>query len=225
MGANFLNFFAFLLLLLALKLLINILAKFKRPLAIRYLLLIGSVGFFWKGLGYFYLINFEFSRWLIVLPNTILASSMVLILAHLKDHKIKTKYFIYIIFMILTHLSILSYFSFLSPLPLQISSIKYALYINMIKYIFKFTTISICFFLIYKIIRTDEIISDYRAKLKLWYLIISFFLIITAFIFSTIDFSSINSSFVLLLNICMNILYLIAILFRPSFMNSSKTKQ
>ena len=97
MWANFLNFFAFLLLLLALKLFINILAKFKRPLAIRYLLLIGSVGFFWKGLGYFYLINFEYSRWLIVLPNTILASSMVLILAYLKDHKIKTKYFIYII--------------------------------------------------------------------------------------------------------------------------------
>ena len=60
MWANFLNFFAFLLLLLALKLFINILAKFKRPLAIRYLLLIGSLGFFWKGLGYFYLINFEF---------------------------------------------------------------------------------------------------------------------------------------------------------------------
>jgi hypothetical protein len=221
MWANFLNFFAFLLLLLALKLFINILAKFKRPLAIRYLLLIGSLGFFWKGLGYFYLINFEYSRWLIVFPNTILASSMVLILAHLKDHKIKTKYFIYIIFMILTHLSIISYFSFLSPLPLQISTIKYASYFKTIRYIFTFTTFSLCFFLFYKIIRTDEIISDYRAKLKLWYLIISFFLIIAAFTFSAIDFSSINSSFVLFLNICMNILYLLAILFRPSFMNNS----
>jgi hypothetical protein len=221
MWANFLNFFAFLLLLLALKLFINILAKFNRPLAIRYLLLIGSLGFFCKGLGYFYLINFEYSRWLIVFPNTILASSMVLILAHLKDHKIKTKYFIYIIFMILTHLSILFYFSFLAPLSMQLSTIKYASYFKTIRYIFTFTTFSLCFFLFYKIIRTDEIISDYRAKLKLWYLIISFFLIIAAFTFSAIDFSSINSSFVLFLNICMNILYLLAILFRPSFMNNS----
>ena len=225
MWNNYLNYFAFLLLLLALKLIINILTKFKRPLAIRYLLLIGSVGFFWKGLVYFYLINFEYSRWLIVLPNTILYSSMVLILAYLKDHKIKTKYFIYIIFIILTPLSILSYFSFLSPLPLQISTIKYASYFKTIRYIFAFTNLSLSFFLFYKIIRTDEIISDYRAKLKLWYLITSFFLIITAFIFSTIDFSSINSSFVLLLNICMNIIYLISILYRPSFMNSIKTKQ
>ena len=225
MWANFLNFFAFLLLLLALKLFINIIAKFKRPLAIRNLLLIGSVGFFWKGLGYFYFINFEYSRWLIVFPNTILASSMVLILAYLKDHKIKTKYFIYIIIMILTHLLILSYFTFFSPLSLHISTIKYGVYLEMIRYIFSFTTLTLCAFLFFKIIRTNEIMNDYSAKLKLWYLIICFLLIIAAFAFTSIDFSSISNSFVLFLNICMNIIYLIAILYRPSFMNSIKTKQ
>ena len=225
MWNNYLNYFAFLLLLLALKLFFDILSKFKRPLAIRYLSLIGSIGFFCKAIGYFCFINFAYSRWLVVLPNTLLASCMVLILAHLKDNKIKPKYIIYTLFIILTHVSILSYFSFIMPMPLHISTIKYGIYLQIIRYILTFTTLTLCAFLFFKIIRTNEIMNDYTAKLKLWYLIICFLLIIAAFAFTSIDFSSISNSFVLFLNICMNIIYLIAILYRPSFMNNNKTKQ
>jgi hypothetical protein len=103
MSTNYVNYFAFLLLALSLMLFFDIYFKFKRPLSLKYLLLIGSTGFFWKGLGYFYFLDFAYSRWLIGLPNTLLACSMVLILAHLKDNKIKTPYWIYALFIFLTH--------------------------------------------------------------------------------------------------------------------------
>ncbi len=224
MGANAINYFAFLLLSLAIILFFDILYKFKRPLILKYLLLVVSIGFFWKGLGYFYYLNFSYNRWLIEFPNTILASCMVLILAHLKDHKIKPKYLIYSLLITLTQFSIIFYFSFIEQLPLHIPSMQVSIAIKMVRIIFSISTIAICCWLIFKILSSLKQTNDYIAKLKNWYFILSFIFIISAFSFTSINYASSANSFALLLNICMNILYIIAILYRPNFINNSNIK-
>jgi len=225
MSTIFVNYFAFLLLALALMLFFDILFKFKKPLTLRYLLLISSIGFFWKGLGFFYLFNIEYSYWLVGLPNNLLVSAMVLILAQIKDQKIKLPYLIYAIFIFLIHFSILAYFSFISTSSLKISAALYSNDFMTVRYIFTFITISICSFLIFKIIRAIEILNDYSARLKIGYLIMIIVFIISFFAFSSLDFSAINNSYAIMLNICMNILYVIAILYRPSFMNNISVNQ
>ena len=224
MGANAINYFAFLLLSLAIILFFDILYKFKRPLTLRYLLLMVSIGFFWKGLGYFYYLNFSYNRWLIEFPNTILASCMVLILAHLKDHRIKLKYLIYCLLITLTQFSIIFYISYIAQLPLHIPSMQVSSAIKMVRILYSISTISICCVLIFKILRSLKQTNDYIAKLKNWYFILSFIFIISAFAFTSIDFASSVKSYALLLNICMNILYIIAILYRPNFINNSNIK-
>ncbi len=52
MSYSAINYFAFLLLSLAIILFFDILYKFKRPLILRYLFLMISIGFLWKGVGY-----------------------------------------------------------------------------------------------------------------------------------------------------------------------------
>jgi AraC-like DNA-binding protein len=224
MAYSAINYFAFLLLSLAIILFFDILYKFKRPLTLRYLFLMISLGFLWKGLGYFYFLNFFYNRWLIEFPNTILASCMVLILAHLKDHKIKPKYLLYCVLITLTQFSILFYLSFIAQLPLYIPSMQVAVFIKMIRIIYSISTISICSFLIFKILSSLKQTNDYIAKLKNWYFILSFIFVVSAFAFTSIDFASSANNFPLLLNICMNILYVIAILYRPNFINNSNIK-
>jgi len=224
MGFNAIDYFAFLLLSLSIILFFDVLYKFKRPVTLRYLLLMVSLGFLWKGLGFFYYLNFSFNRWLIEFPNTILASCMVLILAHLKDHKIKPKYLIYSMLITLTQFSILFYISFIAQLPLYIPSMQVAVSIKMIRIIYSISTISICIFLIFRILSSLKQTNDYIKQLKNWYFILSFIFVISAFAFTSIDFASSANNYSLLLNICMNILYVIAILYRPNFINNSNIK-
>ena len=183
-----------------------------------------SLGFFWKGLGFFYYLNFTYNRWLIEFPNTILASCMVLILAHLKDQKIKPIYFVYCLLITLTQFSILIYISFFEQLPLHIPSMQVSIAIKTIRIVYSISTIAICCVLIFKILSTLKKSNDYIAQLKNWYFILSFIFIISAFAFTSIDFASSTNSFPLLLNICTNILYVIAILYRPNFINNSNIK-
>jgi hypothetical protein len=150
---------------------------------------------------------------------------MVLILAQIKDRKIKLPYLFYAIFIFLIHFSILSYFSFIATRTLKISAALYSNYFMTVRYIFTFITLSICSFLIFKIIKAFENLNDYTARLKIGYLITSIVFIISAFAFSSLDFSSINNSYALMLNVCMNILYVMAILYRPSFMNNMSVNQ
>lgn len=224
MGFNAIDYFAFLLLSLAIILFFDILYKFKRPLTLRYLFIMTSLGFFWKGLGFFYYLNFTYNRWLIEFPNTILASCMVLILAHLKDQKIKPIYFVYCLLITLTQFSILIYISFFEQLPLHIPSMQVSIAIKTIRIVYSISTIAICCVLIFKILSTLKKLNDYIAQLKNWYFILSFIFIISAFAFTSIDFASSTNSFPLLLNICTNILYVIAILYRPNFINNSNIK-
>jgi AraC-like DNA-binding protein len=224
MSYSAINYFAFLLLSLAIILFFDILYKFKRPLTLRYLFLMISLGFLWKGLGYFYFLNFFYNRWLIEFPNTILASCLVLILAHLKDHKIKPKYLVYCVLITLTQFSILFYLSFIAQLPLYIPSMQVAVSIKMIRIVYSISTISICTFLIFKILSSLKQTNDYIKQLKNWYFILSFIFVISAFAFTSIDFASSANSLPLLLNICTNILYVIAILYRPNFINNSNIK-
>jgi AraC-like DNA-binding protein len=224
MGFNAIDYFAFLLLSLAIILFFDILYKFKRPLILRYLFLMISIGFLWKGVGYFYFLNFFYNRWLIEFPNTILASCLILILAHLKDQKIKLIYIFYCVLIIITQFSILFYLSFIAQLPLYIPSMQVAVNIKTIRIIYSISTISICIYLIFKIFSALKQTNDYIAKLKNWYFILSFIFIVSAFAFTSIDFSSSANNFPLLLNICMNILYIIAILYRPNFINNSNIK-
>jgi len=149
---------------------------------------------------------------------------MVLILAHLKDHKIKPKYLIYCMLITLTQFSILFYISFIAQLPLYIPSMQVAVSIKMIRIIYSISTISICIFLIFRILSSLKQTNDYIKQLKNWYFILSFIFVISAFAFTSIDFASSANSLPLLLNICMNILYVIAILYRPNFINNSNIK-
>ena len=209
MGFNAIDYFAFLLLSLAIILFFDILYKFKRPLTLRYLFIMISLGFFWKGLGFFYYLNFTYNRWLIEFPNTILASCMVLILAHLKDQKIKPIYFVYCLLITLTQFSILIYISFFEQLPLHIPSMQVSTAIKIVRIVYSISTITICCVLIFKILSNLKKLNDYIAQLKNWYFILSFIFIISAFAFTSIDFASSTN---------------IAILYRPNFINNSNIK-
>jgi AraC-like DNA-binding protein len=99
-----------------------------------------------------------------------------------------------------------------------------SIYIKIVRIVFSISTISICSFLIFKIFSAIKQTNDYIAKLKNWYFILSFIFVVSAFAFTSIDFASSANNFPLLLNICMNILYVIAILYRPNFINNSNIK-
>ena len=114
------------------------------------------------------------------------------------------------------------YISFIAQLPLYIPSMQVSVFIKMIRIIYSISTISICIFLIFKILSALKQTNDYIKQLKNWYFVLSFIFVISAFAFTSIDFASSANNFPLLLNICMNILYVIAILYRPNFINNSK---
>ncbi len=212
----------FALSIIALILFVEIVVNFKRPLVLKiYILSIVFTSIF-LNISELYCLEYGYNRWMIELPKTIISIFGLNLMSFLLNHKMK-KYIFFISFVILIiHISVLSYFTFIQPID-QSVKIKQLVLIRPLARII----INIIFLVIFRNIylKIKKNLSDenlYHSKTKEWArncLLVILIGCIFNIILILLPVSFYNYRFIIIdFSICM------IILFRPAFLNKSHFK-
>ena len=113
-------FLAFGLFIQAVILFVEIFINLKRPLLLKVILLTLSLGFAWRGIGFLYSYYYNYNRWAIELPLSLLSAASICFFAHIYESKLKWYIISFGLFMFVTQLLFQLYYSFIDPVEVSI---------------------------------------------------------------------------------------------------------
>jgi AraC-like DNA-binding protein len=209
------NYLAFLLIILSLILFLDVVVNFKKPKNLKIVFLLIPFFIIIRNFGYIYLFHFEYNRWLIDLPLSIIGALTVLFLSYLYYNRYHWFYVGFSVTLIFIDFACHIHYSYKLVGP-ETSLMKVSSNLKLVKLIF-ITIIFILFAqLFYKIIFSFDPKNEFTFKFKKWlYLLLSIFIIKFLFFFVSLLLNFKIEIYILLTNIVfVSLLY-----FRPGFFN------
>ncbi len=214
---------SFLLLVMSAVIFIELLLNFKKPLQLKLILLSIAFACLWKGFGIMYAFNYGYNRWLMELPNAILAGSFILLITHLIDASLSLFYRAYAFIIFITLLSLSIYYGFVLKVPLDVPITHISYYIQFIWCFFSVVTILLCLFLIFRLKSSEQKTNQYMSQLNNWAIYITSVFLTSCMAFLCIELFP-SSALLKIINIIMDNLLVFMILFRPKFINNNHFK-
>jgi AraC-like DNA-binding protein len=227
MAQNVLALFSFSLILLSLIVVFEIIINFKKPFTFKliFVLVILCIGI--RSGGVFYAQNFQYNKWVFELPSTIMLGLSLSFFSIIYESKTKVYIIFLALLMVLIHIGILSYFTFINPVKngIYLKDLpEVGFYINSLKIFFGSIIIIINGWLCYNIYSKFQNDNLYFAKLRVWSLImltILFLLCINNFFKNSQPSFSYFFEFITLIG---HFSILLTFLFRPVFLNRTNLR-
>jgi AraC-like DNA-binding protein len=227
MSPNFLALFSFSLILLSLIVVIEIIINFKKPFSIKLILVFFILCTGIRSGGVFYAQNFQYNKWLFELPPTIMLGLSLFFFSFIHESKTKGYIVLLVLLIVLVHIGILSYFTFINPVNngIYLKDLPgIGIYLNSLKIFFGAIIIVINGWLCYNIYSKFQSDNLYYAKLRVWSLII---LTILFFLYINNFFKNSKPSlsyFFEIITLIGHLSLVLTILFRPVFLNRTNLK-
>jgi AraC-like DNA-binding protein len=206
---------------------VEVLINFKRAGALKKLLLLFAFNTAFLSFGRIYCSYIGYNRWLLEVPSMATAAIMLLFLSLLYQQKIKQYIRAYVLLLSIIQILVFLYFSFIFPIDASINLRdveKGRILVMYLRFGYVVGMIIIIADLFFKIRKKYSFANIYHDEYRKWvtFLVINMFIMIIAGLFRTYsDYVSFISGVIMTFEF---FIIMLAILFRPKFLNNSNLK-